>query len=200
MGSKNEKMVLLVTLIASGVVALASGTGMYFLQKNSGELATTNAALESRVAQAQSKINKLATLRAQREQAQVRLVVAESVLPSQEELESLVDNLADFARKSGVIITKASPGRQSAYRKAVGGVKRFDVAEFNLDLEGDYFQLVEFVNLLENYKRFIRVDSFNVKSGRTQEDPHDIALKFATFTYVDAPAPVKRALPATGGK
>jgi len=44
------------------------------------------------------------------------------------------------------------------------------------------------VNLLENYKRFIRVDSFTVTSGRSEQEPLDIDLKFATFTYVDSPA------------
>jgi len=187
MRNKKDKILLLAVLIASGVLALASGTGVYVLQKKAGELEVENTALQSRLAQAQTKLSRLPALRAQREKEQARLEVAERILPSQEEIENLVDNLSEFADKSGVVIAKAAPVRQGAYGRG-GVVKRFEEADFDLDLKGDYFQFVEFVNLLENYKRFIRVDSFTVTSGRSEQEPLDIDLKFATFTYVDSPA------------
>ncbi len=193
MDTKKEKMILLVTLIASAVIALGAGTGIYFLQREAGEIQTENTVLESRVAQAQTKIARLPAIRAEREAAQARLEVAESILPSQEEIENLVDNLSEFAKTSGVIIEKAAPVRQAAFSGPRGVVKRFEEATFELDLQSDFFQFVEFVNLLENYKRFIRVDGFAIKSGRTPEEGLDIALKFATFSYTGTPA-------AKGGK
>jgi Tfp pilus assembly protein PilO len=189
MNTKNEKLILLVVLIASAVVALGSGAGVYMLERKSGELEAENAALDSRVAQARTKINKLAAMRAQREEAQTRLEVGERILPSQEEIENLVDNLSEFARESGVVITKAAPVRQGAYGGARGVAKRFEEADFNLKLTGDFFQFVEFLNQLENYKRFIRVDGFAAKGGRTEEEGLDVDLNFATFTYAGSPAP-----------
>ncbi len=184
MRNKNDKVVLLAMLIGAGVLALASGAGVWYLQKESAELETQNSALQTRVAQAQTKISKLPQLRAQREESEVRLRVAERILPSQEEIETLVDNLSAFAERSGVVITKAAPVRQVAYGGPGGSARPFEEANFDLDLKGDYFQYVEFLNLLENYKRFIRVDSFTISPGRSQDESLGIDLKFATFTYV----------------
>jgi Tfp pilus assembly protein PilO len=188
MGNKKEKVILAAILIASGLVALGSGVGVYMLQKKAGVLETENVALQSRVAQAQTKLNKLGALKTQREEAEARLIVAESILPSQEEIENLVDSLSEFARKSGVVIAKAAPVRTGAYGGARGVVKRFEETNFDLKVEGDFFQLVEFLNHLENYKRFIRVDGFIIKSGRDEIAPLDVDLKFATFSYMGTPA------------
>ena len=198
MGSKREKMILMTVLVASAVVALGAGVWIYFLSTWAGELRTDNDALRARVNAAQTKLAKLTALRIEREQAQARLDVAQSILPSQEEIESLVDNLSEFAKKSGVVIAKTAPVRQGAYRNAKGAVKRFEEADFEIDLEGNFFQFVEFLNYLENYKRFIRVDDFAVAAGRAEGDPNSVKLKFATFTYVDAPAAAQKT-PATKG-
>lgn len=187
MRNKKEKIVLLTVIIGACILALGAGTGVYFLQKKAAELEADNIMLQSRVAQAQTKLSRLPAMRAHRETAQAKLHVAERILPSQEEIENLVDNLSEFAIRSGIVIAKAAPVRQGAYGHG-GVVKRFEEANFDLDLVGDYFQFVEFLNLLENYKRFIRVDTFAMKSGRSQEEPLDIDLKFATFTYVGGSA------------
>ncbi|MCD6405575.1 MAG: type 4a pilus biogenesis protein PilO [Planctomycetes bacterium] len=203
MNIKSEKVILLIVLIASLVVALGSGVGVYLLQKKAGRLQAENTALHSRIAKARTKLNNLNALRAERETAEARLKVAERILPSRKEIEDLVDNLSEFARKSGVVITKAKPVNRSAYAGARGAVKRFEEASFDLALKGDFFEFVEFLNCLENYKRFIRTDSFTLKAGRNEGTPLDIALKFATFTYNEAPAtpakaPVRAA--AKGGR
>lgn len=187
MRNKKEKIVLLMVIIGAGVIALAAGTGVYLLQKKASELEADNGLLHTRVAQAQTKLAKLPVMRAQRESAQGRLEVAERIMPSLEEIENLVDNLSEFAEKSGIVIAKAAPVLQGVYARG-GVVKRFEEANFDLDLVGDYFQFVEFLNLLENYKRFIRVDSFALKAGRSEEEPLDIDLKFGTFTYVGGSA------------
>jgi|GEM_PF-4598706 len=198
MGSKKEKLILTVVLAASIAVALGAGTWGYFLYRWTSDQRAVNDTLRTRVATAQNKINKLTALRVEREVAQARLDVAQSILPSQEEIENLVDNLSEFAKKSGIVMTKTAPVRQGAYRAAKGVVKRFDEADFDVEIEGDFFQFVEFLNCLENYKRFIRVDDFAIAAGRAQGDPNSIKLKFATFTYVDTPTPAGK-VPVTKG-
>ena len=193
MGNKKEKMILLALLIGSGVLALLAGTGIYLLQRKSGELEIANQGLKSRVAKAETKIAKLGELRLQRESADKRLRVAERILPSQEEVENLVDNLSEFAVESGVVIAKAKPARQGAFAGRGGVVKRFQEADFDLKLVGDFFQFVEFINKLENYKRFIRVDEFSIKSETAKGSALCIGLNFATFTYADSS-------PSKGGK
>lgn len=193
MGARKEKIILLTILVASAVIALGSGAGVYLLQKKAGVLEQQNTALEGRVAKARTKINKLPELRAERERAEARLVIAERILPSQEEIENLVDNLSEFARESGVVITEAAPFRQSGYRGGQGGAKKFEEANFSLSIEGNFFQFVKFLNLLENYKRFIKVDGFTVKSGKDPGKPHEIELTFTTFTYTSTNAqPARR--------
>jgi Tfp pilus assembly protein PilO len=198
MGSKREKMILMTVLVASVVVALGAAVWIYFLGSWTSDLRTDNDALRARVDAAQGKLVKLNALRVEREQAQARFEMAASILPSQGEIESLVDSLSEFAKKSGVVIAKTAPVRQGAYKNAKGAVKRFEEADFEIELEGNFFQFVEFLNYLENYKRFIRVDDFAVAAGRAEGDPNSVKLKFATFTYVDAAAAAQKA-PATKG-
>jgi Tfp pilus assembly protein PilO len=198
MGSKREKLILLSVLAVSAIVALSAGVWIYFLSRWGGEFRTANDALRTRVSVANAKLAKLNALRAEREQAQARLDVAESILPSQEEIENLVDNLSEFAKKSGVTIVKTAPVRQTAYKVVKGAVKRFEEADFDIELVGDFFQFVEFLNYLENYKRFIRVDDFAVAAGRSEGEPNAMKLKFATFTYVEPVAPA--AQKAVAGK
>jgi Tfp pilus assembly protein PilO len=185
MGSKKEKIILLSVLVASGVIALVAAVWIYFLTSWTGELKLGNDGLRARVTAAQGKLAKLVALRGEREQAQARLDVGESILPSQKEIENLVDNLSEFARKSGVVIVKTAPVRQTAYRAVKGAVKRFEEAVFEVEMVGDFFQFVEFLNSLENYKRFIRVDDFAATAGKSEGEPNSIKLKFATFTYVE---------------
>lgn len=194
MESKREKVFLLVLLLGSILLAAIAGTTVYFINKKTTELRTANSALSTRISTAKNKIAQLPLIRQERELAQAELQVAESILPSQKEIEMLVDSLSEFARQSGVIIAKAEPVRQVAYQSARGGAKRFEEAQFDLDIEGDYFQFVEFVNNLENYKRFIRVDDFTISAGKVEGEPHSVKLKFATFTYNDTTAPVKGAV------
>jgi Tfp pilus assembly protein PilO len=199
MGSKKERVILLAVLGACGAIALVAGVWCYFLGSWISDLRTANVVLQTRYDTANGKLQKLNDLRVQRELAQARLDVAERILPSQEEIENLVDNLSEFAKKSGVQILQTEPVRQTAFRAAKGPVKRFDEAEFNIDLAGDYFQFVAFLNYLENYKRFIKVDDFSISGGRQLGDSDSIKLKFATFTYVDAPAVAPAAkVPAKG--
>jgi Tfp pilus assembly protein PilO len=188
MGSKNEKFILLAVLVGSVLIAVASGVTIYFVAKDTGVLRSANDGLHTRIATAKSKLNKLNDMRVEREKAQARLVASESILPSQKEIETLVDNLSEFAKQSGVTIVKAEPVRQSAYGAPIATTQRFDEADFNLNLTGNYFQFVEFLNYLENYKRFIRVDTFNIASAKNKTDGNSINLEFATFTYVDAAA------------
>ncbi len=191
MGSKKEKVVILVVLVAAALAAVGAGTTSYLVGRKTSALKAANAALDTRIAAAKTKINKLPTMRVEREHAQARLVVAESILPSQKEIETLVDSLSEFAKSSGIVIAKAEPVRQMTYRAQKAGVQRFEQADFNLDVVGDYFQLVDFVNRLENYKRFIKVDSFTASKGSGEEDPLSVKLKFSTYTYVDTAATAK---------
>ena len=198
MGSKREKVILLAVLVGTVLFAIASGVTIYVVSGKAKELRIANDGLHARIAAAKGKLNKLNDMRTEREKAQARLVVSESILPSQKEVEVLVDSLSEFAKKSGVIITKAAPVRQTAF-KATGGAKRFDEADFDLTLEGSFFQFVEFLNSLENYKRFIRVDKFSVAAGKAPGEPNSVAMSFATFTYVDAPAQPAPAVAAAKG-
>ena len=199
MGSKREKLILLVVLAGSGVIAIACGVWIYFLGSWGGELRTANGALRARVSTAQIKLAKLNALRGERELAQVRLDVAESILPSQGEIENLVDNLSEFARKSGVVLATTAPVRQTAYKAVKGAVKRFEEANFDIEVTGSFFQFVEFINYLENYKRFIKVNDFAVTAGKNENVSSSAKLKFATFTYVEPTAPAAQKTVAQKG-
>lgn len=189
MGSQREKMVLFAILAGSVAVAIIAGIGIYWFHGKTVELRAANGELQAKVTDARAKSVQLPALRVERNDAQVKLETAQSILPSQAEIENLVENLSEFAQKSGVVIVKAVPIRQGAYKPQKGAaLERFREATFDLDIQGNFFQFVEFLNYLENYKRFIRIDEYAVTPGKTESEPHEIRIKFATFTYVEAQA------------
>jgi hypothetical protein len=60
--------------------------------------------------------------------------------------------------------------------------------------------VVKFVNLLENYKRFVQIDGFEIKQKELGSVTNDAALQLSTFVYDPKAAPKKTAAkPAPAG-
>jgi len=112
--------------------------------------------------------------------------VIRNILPDNAEMNNWVRIIQDFSQESEVRITglkkKANTTRDQD--KAA-----FDEVTYAFTLESDTFQLLEFLNLVETHKRFMRVPLFKVTAAKRESveekgfAAHKVNLDIQTFVY-----------------
>lgn len=110
--------------------------------------------------------------------------VMRGILPDTEDVNNLVRELQRFSEESEVRISglkkKASDSRDKG---------DFDKVGYTLSLEGDAFQLLDFLNMIENHARFMRVPNLRISATQRMElekegvPSHKIQLDVETFVY-----------------
>jgi hypothetical protein len=95
--------------------------------------------------------------------------------------------LNQFERQSGIQSTGLIPKRRSDAKSA----DRFTLIEYSYEMTATLWQCLKFMNLVENYERFVSISEFsitsggNVKSEDTREGDvvHSVKLTLQTYTY-----------------
>jgi Tfp pilus assembly protein PilO len=125
------------------------------------------------------------------------------ILPDDKEINSFVEQLAQFAAESGVRVTKLDDDDAKARNARVkkGPAPAFDKVAYKISAEGGVEQLLRFMDLFENHERFVRVASLKIESKEKSvaraatEDgagpeaaaaplaPHQIDLELETYVY-----------------
>jgi Tfp pilus assembly protein PilO len=106
------------------------------------------------------------------------------VLPDTEDVNNLVRTLQTFSEDSKVHVSGIKKKPDDTKNKT-----DFDKVGYTLSLEGDAFQLLEFLNKIETHTRFMRVPTFRIQAAqRTQMEKegiiaHRIQLDVETFVY-----------------
>jgi len=189
-------------LFAAGtVVLLALGAFLlvrdYRAYRRMGE---DNEALRSKIAEAQRHIKvdipqareHLAAL----EDEQIEFQYHER-LPDQERLEELFDQLSDFEQRTHVDWTESSSkeSRASRRKKTTGS---YETLQYHLELNGTFFNICKFINLLETMPRFATIDEFTIKPvgrGTTAADGSvtcTVKLAFSVYRLTPSKAPASR--------
>jgi Tfp pilus assembly protein PilO len=110
--------------------------------------------------------------------------VMREILPDNEDVNNLVRELQRFSELSEVRISGLK--KKPADSKDKGD---FDKVGYTLQLEGDAFQLLDFLNLIENHARFMRVPSFRITATQRNQlekdgiPAHKIQMDVETFVY-----------------
>jgi Tfp pilus assembly protein PilO len=173
-------------IIAGGVLA-AGGLGtLIYLQFGKIEQARANVAtLKSNIESSRKLIEGTAAL--EREVIVLRELteVMQSILPDNDDVNNLVRTLQKFSEDSGV--------RISGLKKKNFDNKRdkndFDKVGYTISLEGDAFQFLDFLDLVEGHSRFMKVPSFRITGAqRTQLEKegvpsHKVSIDVETYVY-----------------
>ena len=110
--------------------------------------------------------------------------VMKAVLPDTEDVNNLVRTLQRFSEDSHV--------RVSGIKKKPDDTKNrsdFDKVGYTLSLEGDAWELLDFLNMIESHKRFMRVPTFRIQAAqRSQMEKegviaHRVQMDVETFVY-----------------
>lgn len=164
----SEKQLLLVTLAVFLVVVLPLAVWGYFLHfKSLANLNTELSQVGQGIVQAKAKQDQMYQLQEKKKTLEKELKIARKILPTVEEVsyEKFLELLGRLKKEAKVELFKAKLLKQKKGRAGPGQAPQgaFDKVSYELDLEGCFYDLVKFVYLLETYKRFIRIDSFEFK-------------------------------------
>jgi len=169
-----------------GVIILAVAVWFLVLQPIRSDIASTDQEIESMRARLQTAQAKLAQAEVKRQEAkynQARLLELAKMVPESEEIPSLIVELEDVARQSGVNLSSITPGEPAE----LSGIPARYVP-VDLQVSGSYFDLGDFVYRLERMVgrpgRLLAVKTINleVKSGEGEVSPGQSPKLQATIT------------------
>jgi Tfp pilus assembly protein PilO len=111
--------------------------------------------------------------------------VMKGILPDNDDVNNLVRTLQKFSEDSGV--------RISGLKKKTIDNKRdkndFDKVGYTLSLEGDAFQFLDFLDLLESHSRFMKVPTFRITAAQRSQlekegvPAHKVSIDIETYVY-----------------
>ena len=209
----NEKKVTVITIVCLVLILLAGGGAIYYLEFD--VLAAKQVELDglkAQVADAKKKQAEIKIIEANIKRIQEALQVESKKIPDldREEYDKLANMLDDFRRRAGVTVDRASwntpkppfaiasrPTRLTSIPPNVHKV------EYDLTVSGTFYQLLRYINLLEQQTRFMNVESFTITPGAAsptpvvagaaaaavRQPPPQRNLKVTIYTYTYKPQP-----------
>ena len=183
--SDNHKL-----LILGGATLLLCGggfAGIWWARGRVTEERDKITAMREQIKAAEQKINQIPA--AERDVIILRENVHEyvKILPEEREQINFMRIANQFINQSGVQVKKFLPGKITA---TDGG--QFERYTYSFTLEGTLWQFMKFINLFENYERFVSVQQFKLDTGaggRQQNASfdsdvvHSISLTVETYVY-----------------
>lgn len=112
--------------------------------------------------------------------------VMKGILPDNNDVNNLVRTLQRFSDESGVRIAGLKKKADPVNKKDKSD---FDKVAYTLSLEGDAFQFLDFLDLLESHSRFMRVPSFRMTAAARSElekegvPSHKVSIDVETYVY-----------------
>lgn len=187
----NEKKGLIITLAVLALILVAGGAGIYYLQfvvleEKELELA----GLEQQVQAATNKKNQIPSLKAQKAALDTKLTDLQPKIPylDRDEYDRFADLLDEIRQHAGVTVSRG------AWQTAAGA-SRTNVPPsmhrvvYELSVAGGFYQLLRYINLLEQKKRHIQVSAIAVaKGGGGSEQKkgsftRELKIQLTSYTY-----------------
>jgi Tfp pilus assembly protein PilO len=172
---------------AAAALCLAAGGGIYWTQGVIDEVRLGIEAKEAEVAKADARIRQIPAL--ERDVIILRENLGEyvKILPDDKELTDFLRMLNQFNRQSGV----KSSSLVNKQRGAAKSADRFTPIEYSYEMTATLWQAVKFMNLVENFERFVSITDFSIDSGagsdkeqtRDGDVVHQFKLTLQTYSY-----------------
>ncbi len=193
MAKLNDKQKVLAIIGGTLLLAGIAAGGIWWAQGLVDEQQEEITGKKSQIAAAQNKIDKIPVV--EREVIILRENLDEyvKILPNARDLNAFVKEMTKFERQSGLQATEFTPGRLSQSKDAT----KFSKVKYSYKGTATLWQLLRFMNFIENYERFVKVTGLSVTSkksggnaasvqqnaGAPQEAVHDFALDVETYVY-----------------
>ena len=181
-----KKQLIAILGSAAGVCLLAAG-GVYHAQGLIDEIDQQVAQKKEAIAAAERKIAQIPELEKDVIILRENLDEYVKILPDTKELTAFVRMLQQFERQSGILGTGLI---KRNVRPTKGST--FTPIQYTYEMTATLWQFLKFVNLIENYERFVSITDFSIAAGgsggrndemRDGDVVHSVKLTIETYTY-----------------
>jgi Tfp pilus assembly protein PilO len=197
----NEKQFTIIWVVALVIILLAGGGAIWYLQFD--VLVEKRKVLEGvkqQVQVAKDKQAKIPILRASIAELTKKANELATHIPNLDraEYDVFAELLDDLRRKAGVTVPRVSwqvpsrpvpiPGRPAFNQPAT-----VHKVQYDMTASGSFYQLLRYINLIEQQRRFIGVDNFGVTKGsdstKGSAPKRNLRLTIYSYTYKMPAAP-----------
>jgi Tfp pilus assembly protein PilO len=187
---------ILLAVITALVLILGGGAIYYFQFKVLHSKTNELEKIASDIKESEAKKTELNSLIKSVEEKKNELQALSQRIPplDQGEYDRFSDDIRLLTQQSGIFITSTSfvqpkaPMGASAGKALPAGISK---AEYELTCYGDFFSLINFLNLVENNKRFTSVSFFKITPEKTSEKGqssiNQMKLTVATYNVTEQP-------------
>lgn len=198
----NERQFTIIWVVALVIILIAGSGAIWYLQFD--VLVQKKAQLDAvkgQVLDAKNKQAKIPQLRASIVELTKRATDLASHIPNLDraEYDVFAELLDDLRRKAGVNVPRASwtvPSRPIPVpgRPPVNQPNTVHKVQYDLSVHGSFYQLLRYVNLIEQQKRFIGVENFTITKGggesvKGSAPRRDLKVTIYSYTYKQPPQP-----------
>jgi Tfp pilus assembly protein PilO len=197
----NEKQFTIIWVVALIIILLAGGGAIWYLQFDVlVEKRKVLDGVKQQVQVAKDKQAKIPILRASIAELTKKANELATHIPNLDraEYDVFAELLDDLRRKAGVTVPRAGwqvpqrpvpiPGRQAFTQPAT-----VHKVQYDLQAAGSFYQLLRYINLIEQQRRFIGVDNFSVTKGsdstKGSAPKRTLRLVIYSYTYKMPAAP-----------
>ena len=138
----------------------------------------------SDLANARADITKIEKLRTDMTSFEEKVDKYEKMLPAEQEIPSLLENLSAMARNSGIKIVGITP--VVSKDEKVDKNRIYKEIPILISAKSGYHELGRFLSALENADRFMKVADMEIKSNTTSPKKHDVELMVLTYALLRA--------------
>ena len=127
-------------------------------------------------------ISEVDSLRKQAASYRGKIEEYERMLPAEQEIPKLLEDLSDMAKKSDVKIIGITPLPAKEESKAPDAI--YQEIPILISARSGYHELGKFLSDLENSDRFMKVVDIKVKENKTTPKRHDVELFVLTYVLL----------------
>ena len=193
MGRFTEKQLTLMTIVVSVII-----TGLFagLIYKDLTRIDEERSEIESqqaKIAAAEAEIQRMPGR--ETDVIVFREIVQRdaAILPDETEINKFINIIGEFEKDSGVVVTQVTGLSARSREKSKAAINKIPL---KISLRGSIDQFLKFINLFENYDRFVIIRSFQIARGSTADEDgviqHQIGLELETYQYNPRGGPVDR--------
>jgi Tfp pilus assembly protein PilO len=202
----NEKQFTIIWVVALVIILLAGSGAIWYLQFDVLEEKQKElAAVKEQVRQAREKVAKIDGLNRSIAELTKKAAELETHIPNLDraEYDVFAELLDDLRRRANVTVPRVSwtvPSRPAAIpgRPPVVQPPTVHKVQYDIAVTGTFYQVIRYINLLEQQRRFIGVDNFTISKGAGGDTgkkggapKRDLKLTIYSYTYKQPQKPIE---------
>lgn len=175
---KNKQIMLLAVLVGIAVLYVYANFILIAQARDTFRTYKNSRKAHREVISAERDIAKVEDLKNQVLQYRSKIDSYERMLPAEQEVPGLLENLSLMAKKSGVKIVGITP---VSSKESPSAGQIYHEIPILISAKSGYHELGRFLSDLEGADRFMKVVDIQIKANRTSPKKHDVELLVMTY-------------------